>query len=268
MPLRGAVEERAAFPPPEPRDAPHPTRSPRVSSGSGLRASSAAAHLLAGTSLAGHGGLKQGWGATAPQQIKTPFKSAPSRRRHCGQLFGRTNRHGPQLQQRYQQNGSAAPPARLSAVAGGGRGGGAARGMPGTAGEGRESARSGSAPHGAEVRHGGARWEAAVPDGALRCRRAGSAAWPPRLLPGPVGHVVPPRGSRARRRGMSRSCERGAPRIAARPGPGAVAVTLMAPVAGVAWAFSLAARSPSAGRALVVQTPMDSGQELGWLGGL
>lgn len=205
MPLRGAVEERAAFPPPEPRDAPHPTRSPRVSSGSGLRASSAAAHLLAGTSLAGHGGLKQGWGATAPQQIKTPFKSAPSRRRHCGQLLGRTNRHGPQLQQRYQQNGSAAPPARLSAVAGGGRGGGAARGMPGTAGEGRESARSGSAPHGAEVRHGGARWEGAVPDGALRCRQAGSAAWPPRLLPGPVGHVVPPRGSRARRRGMSRS---------------------------------------------------------------
>jgi len=67
---------------------------------------------------------------------------------------------------------------------------------------------------------------------------------------------------------MSRSCERGAPRIAARPGPGAVAVTLMAPVAGVAWAFSLAARSPSAGRALVVQPPMDSGQELGWLGGL
>lgn len=89
VPLRGAVEERAAFPPPEPRDAPHPTRSPRVSSGSGLRASSAAAHLLAGTSLAGHGGLKQGWGATAPQQIKTPFKSAPSRRRHCGQLLGR-----------------------------------------------------------------------------------------------------------------------------------------------------------------------------------
>lgn len=198
MPLRGAVEERAAFPPPEPRDAPHPTRSPRVSSGSGLRASSAAAHLLAGTSLAGHGGLKQGWGATAPQQIKTPFKSAPSRRRHCGQLLGRTNRHGPQLQQRYQQNGSAAPPARLSAVAGGGGGEeprGACRERPGRG----ERARV------AEVRHGGARWEAAVPDGALRCRRAGSAAWPPRLLPGPVGHVVPPRGSRARRRGMSRS---------------------------------------------------------------
>lgn len=180
VPLRGAVEERAAFPPPEPRDAPHPTRSPRVSSGSGLRASSAAAHLLAGTSLAGHGGLKQGWGATAPQQIKTPFKSAPSRRRHCGQLLGRTNRHGPQLQQRYQQNGSAAPPARLSAVAGGGGGEeprGACRERPGRG----ERARV------AEVRHMERKCATAARDGRQRCLTEPWGVGGPDLRPGPRG---------------------------------------------------------------------------------
>lgn len=94
-----------------------------------------------------------------------------------------------------------------------------------------------------------------------------------RLLPGSVGRCFPSQGGAGRGAGaclgagMSWSCERGAPRTAAGPGPGAVAVALMALVADVRRALSLAARSPSAGRALVVQTPMDSGQQLGWLGG-
>lgn len=112
---RGQRSRKATFPPPGLSDGPQATR-PHTSSGSGPWASSATAHLLTGTSITGHSGLKQGWGTTAFKQIKTPFKIAPSRR--CGQRLSHTNSHGPQPRQpptKWQLSATA----RLSAGAGG-----------------------------------------------------------------------------------------------------------------------------------------------------